>query len=208
MYLQLQRPLGITCHGKPCEPMPRNSAQADEGLRPAVANEFGNPKSQQRGTKGQSEKGEGMRGKRQTTSTKHSRLGLRHVDDGAAHAADEDHAALCLALHEVAGDGGGEEVGAVDVDGEQLAHALDGVVGCVVVLGEARGRDQVVDLAVLREDVGDAGADRFRVRHVGVVGGDLGGPAAGVSRDGIYIAGCRIDRVGTHFFALGLSFLN
>lgn len=105
----------------------------------------------------------------------HSRLRLRHVDNGAAHAADEDHAALCLALHEVAGDGGGEEVGAVDVDGEQLAHAVDGVVGGVVVLGEAGRRDQVVDLAVLREDVGDARGHRVRVRHVGVVGRHLWG---------------------------------
>lgn len=121
-----------------------------------------------------------------TTTTRrgkkdNSRLRLRHVDDGAAHAADEDHAALCLALHEVAGDGSGEEVGAVDVDGEQLAHALDGVVSGVVVLCEARGRDQVVDLAVLREDVGDARGDRVLVRHVGVVGRHLGGPCAAVS---------------------------
>ena len=65
-----------------------------------------------------------MRGAR-TTSNKHLRLRLLHVDDGTAHAADEDHAALCLALHEMAGDGGGKEVGAVDVDAEQLAHALD-----------------------------------------------------------------------------------
>lgn len=152
---------------------------------------------------------EGPRGRRNKQTTKHSRLGLRHVDDGAAHAADEDHAALCLALHEVAGDGGREEVGAVDVDGEQLSHALDGVVCGVVVLGEARGRDQVVDLAVLREDVGDAGGDRVRVRHVGVVGRDLGGPGAGVSREGDFrIAGGRDDRVDTHFFAFGLSFLN
>lgn len=119
-----------------------------------------------------------------TANRKHLRLRLRHVDDGTAHAADEDHAALCLALHEVAGDGGGEEIGAVDVDAEQLAHAVDGVVCGVVVLGEARGRDQVVDLAVLREDVGDAGADRVRVRHVGVVSRHLGGPAGGVSREG------------------------
>lgn len=156
-------------------------------LRPAVANEFGNLELRPRGKKG---------GATKSTKIKHSRLGLGHVDDGAAHAADEDHAALCLALHEVAGDGGGEEVGAVDVDGEQLAHALDGVVGGVVVLGEARGRNQVVDLAVLREDVGHAGADRVRVRHVGVVGGDLGGSAAGVSHDGIQIAGGRTDPGG------------
>lgn len=186
--------------------MTPNCAQADKEPRPAVANEFGKPKLRQRAIKGAY--GRGGAAKQQTVKTKHLRLGLRHVDDGAAHAANEDHAALCLALHEVAGDGGGEEVGAVDVDGEQLAHAVDGVVGGVVVLGEARGRDQVVDLAVLGEDVGDAGADRVRVRHVGVVGGDLGGPAVGVSPDGIQVARGRIDRVQTYFFAFGLSVLN
>lgn len=46
-----------------------------------------------------------------------SRLGLRHVNDAAAHAANEDHATLGLALHEVLGDADGEQVGAVDVDG-------------------------------------------------------------------------------------------
>lgn len=130
-----------------------------------------------------------MRRDAKTTNNRHLRLGLRHVDDGAAHASDEDHAALCLALHKVAGDGGGEEVGAVDVHGEQLPHALDGVVCGVVVLGEARGRDQVVDLAVLLEDVCDAGADRVRVRHVGVVSRHLGGPGMGVSREGVVSLG-------------------
>lgn len=43
-------------------------------------------------------------------------LGLRDVDDCAGHAADEDDAAGALALHEVACDSGGEEVGSVDVD--------------------------------------------------------------------------------------------
>lgn len=158
----------------------------------------------------------------------HLRLGLGNVDDGTAHAADEDHAALGVALHEVAGNGRGEEVGAVDVDGEQLAHTLDGVVGGVVVLGEAGGRDQVVDLAVLRDDVGDAGADRVRIRHVGVVGRHFWGPVLGCQLRGIHVAarsgqaelqkhprvvgnstpGGRPDMLRTYFLAFGLSFLN
>lgn len=89
----------------------------------------------------------------------HLRLRLRYVDDGTAHTADEDHAAPGLALHEVASDGCRKEVGTVDIDGEQLAHALDGVVGGLEVLGEARGGDQVVNLAVLGQDLGDAGMD-------------------------------------------------
>lgn len=151
-----------------------NATQLDE--KPRLPHELG---------KGQDfARGEGKENKA-SRKENHSRLGLRHVDDGAAHAADEDHATLCLALHEVAGDGGGEEVGAVDVDGEELAHAVDGVVGGVVVLGEARGRDQVVDLAVLREDLGDARVDRVLVRHVGVVRRHLGGPAGCQLRGGL-----------------------
>lgn len=46
------------------------------------------------------------------------RLGLGNIDDSPAHAANKNHAALGLALHQMAGDGGSEEVGAVNVDGE------------------------------------------------------------------------------------------
>lgn len=63
-------------------------------------------------------------------------LGLGNVDDGAGHGADHNHAAGGLTLHEVTGDGGGEEVGAVDVDSPQLAHAVDRVVDGLEVLGE------------------------------------------------------------------------
>lgn len=70
----------------------------------------------------------------------------------------------------MAGDGGGEEVGAVDVDGEELAEAVDGVVGGLEVLGEAGAGDEAVDAAVLGQDLGDAGPDALRVRHIGVVG--------------------------------------
>lgn len=102
------------------------------------------------------------------------RLGLGHVDDGARHAADHDDATRALALHEVASDGGGEEVGAVDVDSPELAHAINGVVDGLKVLGEASRGDEVVDLSVGSEDLGDAGLDGLGVRDVGVVGGDLG----------------------------------
>lgn len=72
------------------------------------------------------------------------------------------------------GDLDGEEVGAVDVDGPELAHAVDGVLGGRVVLGEAGRCDQVVDLAVGGHDLGHTGRDGGRVGNVDVVGGDAG----------------------------------
>lgn len=71
-------------------------------------------------------------------------------------------------------DRGGEKVGTVDVDGPELAHALDGVVDGLEVLGETSRCDEVVDLAVGGEDLGDAGVDGLGVRDVSVVGGNLG----------------------------------
>lgn len=106
-------------------------------------------------------------------------LGLGHVDDGTGHAADQDHAAVALALHEVAGDGRGEEVGTVDVDGPELAQAVDGVVDGLEVLGEAGRGDEVVDLAVGGDHLSDARLHGLGVRDVGVVCSDLGDAGVG-----------------------------
>jgi hypothetical protein len=65
-----------------------------------------------------------------------------------------------------------KQIGAVDVDAPQLAHAVDRVGDGLKVLGEAGRGDKVVDLAVRLDDLGDAGLDRCRVRDIGVVGGD------------------------------------
>jgi hypothetical protein len=78
----------------------------------------------------------------------------------------------------VASDGGCEEVGAVDVDSPELAHAVDGVVDGLEVLGETGGCDEVVDLAVSCNDLGDASLDGLGVGDVGVVGGDIGNAAS------------------------------
>lgn len=104
------------------------------------------------------------------------RLRLRHVDDGAGHAADHDDAAVrdVASLHQVAGHARGEQVRAVDIDAPEL---LDPVVRVRLggeVLGEARRRDEVVDLAVLRDDLVDAVCHAVRVRHVRVVRRHLG----------------------------------
>lgn len=101
-------------------------------------------------------------------------MGLGNIDNGTTHAANEDHAAGGLAFHQVLGDGDGKEVSAIDIDAPQLAQAVDGVIDGIVVLGETGTGDQVVDLAVLRDDAVDAGLDTIRVRNVSVVSRDLG----------------------------------
>ena len=55
-------------------------------------------------------------------------LRLWDVDNGAAHGADHDNAAIGLALHQVLRDTDGEQPGAVDVDTPQLLHAVVWVV--------------------------------------------------------------------------------
>lgn len=75
------------------------------------------------------------------------------------------------------GDAGSEEVGTIDIDGPELAHAVDGVVNGLEVLGEARGSDEGVDLAVLLDDLCDAGVDGVGVGDISVVSGDLGNAA-------------------------------
>lgn len=80
-------------------------------------------------------------------------LRLRDVDDGATHGADHDNAAGCIALHQVLGNTNSEEPGAVDVHTPKLLHAVVWVVDGREVLGEAGGCDEVVDLAVLRDDL-------------------------------------------------------
>lgn len=101
-------------------------------------------------------------------------LWLRDVDDRAAHAADKHHRPLGLALHQVLGYGDGEEVGPVHVDAPQLLHPLVWVRYGVVVLSEARGGHEVVDLAMVRDNLADGLVDGGGLGNVGVVGGDFG----------------------------------
>lgn len=102
---------------------------------------------------------------------------LGNVDNGAGHAANHDDAAGSAALHQVTGDTGSEEVGAVDVDAPELAQAVDGVVDGLEVLGKAGRGDEVVDLAVGLDNLSDTGVDGLLVADVCVVSGDLGDTA-------------------------------
>lgn len=90
-------------------------------------------------------------------------MGLGNVDNGTAHTSDEDHAAGGLALHQVLGDSDGEEIGTVNVDAPQLAHAVDRVVDGVVVLGETSAGDEVVDLSMRLDDIFNTALDRVGV---------------------------------------------
>jgi hypothetical protein len=72
----------------------------------------------------------------------------------------------------VAGYLAGEQVGSVDVDLPQTAHAVDGIGDGIEVLGEAGRGDEAVNAAVAGDDVAHAVPDRVRVRDVGVVGRD------------------------------------
>lgn len=106
------------------------------------------------------------------------RLGLGHVDNGAGHAADHDNAAGSLALHQVLGDAGGEEVCAVDVDTPELLHAVERVRDGVEVLREAGRGDEIVDFAVLGKHFRDGGVDGVGARNVGIVCGHIGHSAS------------------------------
>lgn len=65
------------------------------------------------------------------------RLGLRDIDHGAGHGANHDHAPFGLSVHQMTGNAGCEEVGAVNVDAPELLHTIIGVGDCVKILGEA-----------------------------------------------------------------------
>lgn len=105
---------------------------------------------------------------------RHARLRLRHVDDGARHAADEYHAAWRLAPHKVLGDSDGEEIRAIDIDSPELAHAVNRIADGIEILSEASRGDEVVDLAMRTDYFSNAGFDGDGVRDVSVVGGDFG----------------------------------
>lgn len=101
-------------------------------------------------------------------------LGLGNIDDGTRHAADQDNAAGGLALDQMLGDTGGEEVGSVDVDAPKLPHPINGVGNSVEVLCETGRIDQVVDLAMLLDDFFEGCVHGVRIRNIAVVGSDLG----------------------------------
>ena len=104
-------------------------------------------------------------------------LRLGHVDDGTRHAANHDHAAWGLALHEVLGDSNCVQIGAVDIDAPELLNAVVRVRDCIVVLGESSRGDEIVHLAMSFEDFCERLVDRVRARDIAIVRGDFWQPA-------------------------------
>lgn len=101
-------------------------------------------------------------------------LRLRNVDNGARHATNHYNAARSVALHQVLGNTGREQVGTIHDDTPQLLHTVVGVRDGIEVLREASRGDQAVDSTVLVNDLLERCVDGIRVGNVGVVRSDLG----------------------------------
>lgn len=101
-------------------------------------------------------------------------LWLRNVNDGSRHATNEDYASICLALHQVLCNGDCEEICAINVDAPELADTIDWVIDGFEVLGESGGCDQVVNLAMLLDDLCDCGVDGLGGGDISVVSCDFG----------------------------------
>lgn len=101
-------------------------------------------------------------------------LRLGNVDNCTRHAANHDHAAGRLALHQVLGDFAGPQIGTVHVDAPEFLNAVVWVFDRVEVFGEAGGGYEVVDFAVCCEDLVHGRVDGFGFGDVAVVSGDFG----------------------------------
>jgi hypothetical protein len=108
-------------------------------------------------------------------------LRLGNIDDSTRHATNHDNAPGRLPLHEVLGHSYSIQVGTVDVDPPEFLYAVMRVGDGVVVLGEASGRDEVVDLAVRLEDLGEGLVDGSWARDVAEVCRDFGDAVCRVS---------------------------
>lgn len=113
-------------------------------------------------------------------------LRLGNVDDGARHAANEDHGALSLTLHKVAGNSGCEEVSAINVDTPELLDAVVWVVDCVEVFGKASRSDQAVNLSVFGDDFLNDMRDGVRVGDITIVASHKRNPLT-VSKENGYV---------------------
>ena len=101
-------------------------------------------------------------------------LRLRHIHNGARHRANHNHTALRLALHQMPSDLASKEVGPVNVHAPELPQPIWWVCDSVKVLGETCRCDQVIDLAVVLDNLGNCGFDRLVVRDIAEMRGDLG----------------------------------
>ena len=100
-------------------------------------------------------------------------LRLRHIDDRSRHGPDHHDTAFGLAIDKMASHGCGPQISAVDIYAPKPPHAVWGIRNGVKVFSEPCGSDQVVDLAMLLDNLFDCGIDRVGVRHVRIMRRDF-----------------------------------
>lgn len=108
-------------------------------------------------------------------------LRLGNIDNSTGHTTDHDNAARSLALHQMFRNASCKEVCSIHVDAPELLDTVVRVGDGVKIFGETSGSDQVVNLAVLLDDIGEDIVHRIGVGHVGVVSGDPGESVAIIS---------------------------
>ena len=91
------------------------------------------------------------------------RLRLGYVDDGTRHATDHHNTPGRLALHQVLCHARSKQICAVHVHAPELLHTVVWVADGVEVFGKSRRRDEMVDLAVLCDDLGERVVNRVGV---------------------------------------------
>lgn len=85
---------------------------------------------------------------------------MRDVDNRSGHATNHYDTSWCLSLHKVLRHCHSVQVGTVNVHSPQLLYAIMRVGDGIVVLGEASRCNEVVDLAMLLQDLGKGLVDR------------------------------------------------
>lgn len=101
------------------------------------------------------------------------RLGLRNVDNGSGHGANHDNTSRRFSLHQVPCHTGGEQIRPINVDSPKLLHTIVWICNGIKVLREACRCHQVVNLAVILDDLGNHGVDRVGIRDVSIMCCDL-----------------------------------
>lgn len=102
-------------------------------------------------------------------------LWLRHVDNRTGHASYHDDASWRLSLHQMFRHASCEEICAIHIYTPQLLHPFIRIGNGIVVLDETCRGDQMIDLAMFFDDLGQCAGDRIRIRHITVVCRDFRG---------------------------------
>lgn len=97
------------------------------------------------------------------------RLWLRHIYHSSRHGPNHHHTASRFAFHQVTSDRDRKEVCAINIDSPELPHTLDGVLDRIKILREPGRSYQMVDLAVLFDDLLNCSIDRILICHIGIV---------------------------------------